>query len=296
MNNTAKTVVLLTCLSALLMSIGGLIGGRAGMMFALFMSFAINFGAYWFSDKMVLAMHKAKPIHQGDASGVYDIVRELSSVARLPMPVVYLIPGQLPNAFATGRNPQNAAVAVTEGLTQLLSRKELRGVIAHELSHIGNRDILIATIAPTMASAIMYLAHMLQCSAMMGGGRGERDDHRGINPIAMLATIILAPVAATLIQAAVSRSREFIADDSGARMAQDPDSLASALEKISNPRMAASRQNDSAPSGAQSAFAHMYIVNHLKGETVMNLFSTHPPANERIRRLRSMKGINPCAG
>jgi heat shock protein HtpX len=215
------------------------------------------------------------------------MVRELSLSANLPMPKVYLIPGQMPNAFATGRNPQNAAVAVTEGIIQILDKNELRGVIAHELSHIQNRDILVATIAASIASAIMYIANMLQWSAMMGGGRGDRD--RGVNPLAMIVTIILAPLAATLIQAAVSRSREFMADDSGARMAHDPEALASALEKISSPRITRGFQNADALSGAQSAFVHMYIVNNFKGESVMNLFSTHPPVKERVKRLRSHK-------
>jgi heat shock protein HtpX len=203
------------------------------------------------------------------------------------MPKVYLIPGQMPNAFAPGRNPHNAAVAVTEGIVQILSKSELRGVIAHELSHIRNRDILVATIAASIASAIMYIANMLQWSAMMGGGRDDRD--RGINPLAMIVTIILAPLAATLIQAAVSRSREFMADDLGARMAHDPESLALALEKISSPRITRGFQNADALSGAQSAFVHMYIVNNFRGESIMNLFSTHPPVKERVKRLRALK-------
>ncbi len=288
-SNIFKTVLLLVLLSALFLGVGYMIGGRGGMATAFILSLVMNFGAYWFSDKIVLAMHNAKPIKQGDTSGVYEIVKDLSLAANLPMPKVYLIPGQAPNAFATGRNPQNAAVAVTEGIVQILDKKELRGVIAHELSHIRNRDILIATIAASIASAIMYLAHMLQWSAMMGGSRGDRD--RGINPLAMLVTIILAPLAATLIQAAVSRSREFVADDSGARIAGDPESLALALEKISSPKISRGFQREGALSGTQSAFVHMYIVNNFKGESVMNLFSTHPPVKERVKRLRAITKI-----
>ncbi len=289
-SNIFKTVLLLVLLSALFLGVGYMIGGRGGMATAFILSLVMNFGAYWFSDKIVLAMHKAKPIKQGDSLGVYEIVKDLSLTAKLPMPKVYLIPGQIPNAFATGRNPKNAAVAVTEGIVQILNKNELRGVIAHELSHIRNRDILIATIAASIASAIMYLAHMLQWAGMMGGHRGDRDG-RGVNTLAMLVTIILAPLAATLIQAAVSRSREYMADDSGARIAGDPESLALALEKISNPKIARGFQGEGALAGAQSAFVHMYIVNNFKGESVMNLFSTHPPVKERVKRLRSIKKV-----
>jgi heat shock protein HtpX len=289
-SNIFKTVLLLVLLSALFLGVGYMIGGRGGMATAFMLSLIMNFCAYWFSDKIILAMHSAKPIKQEDSLGVYEIVKNLCIAAKLPMPKVYLIPGQIPNAFATGRNPQNAAVAVTEGIAQILNKNELRGVIAHELSHIRNRDILIATIAASIASAIMYLAHMLQWAGMMGGHRGDRDS-RGVNPLAMLVTIILAPLAATLIQAAVSRSREYMADDSGARIAGDPESLALALEKISSPRITRGFQGEGALLGTQSAFVHMYIVNNLRGESVMNLFSTHPPVKERVKRLRAIKKV-----
>ncbi len=286
--NTLKTVFLLGLLSALFLGIGYSIGGQSGMYFAFMMSLLMNFGAYWFSDKIVLAMHKAKPIKPGDSSGVYEIVEELCKLAKLPTPKVYLIPERTPNAFATGRSPSHAAVAVTDGILRILNKRELRGVLAHEISHIQNRDILVSTIVAAFASAIMYLAHMLQWAGMMGHGRGGREGGRGINPIVMLVTIILAPLVATLIQAAVSRTREYMADESGAGVSQDPEALASALQKISNPALIKGFQKDEMLPDMQPAFAHLYIVNHFSGKSVFNWFSTHPPVTERVKRLLSM--------
>lgn len=285
--NTFKTVFFLVLLSALFMSIGYMAGGKAGMFFALMMSFFMNFGAYWFSDKIVLAMHDAKPLNINEFPDIHEMVKELTLKAGIPMPKLYIVPGKAPNAFATGRNPENAAVAVTEGLLNALNRNELKGVLAHELSHVMNRDILVSTVAASIASAIMYLSHMLQWFGIAAGGRD--DDNRGVNPVAMIVTVLLAPLAATLIQAAVSRSREYMADESGAGISGDPEGLASALQKISHPRIAGHNRDYEQFSGAQSAVAHMYIVNNLRGESILNLFSTHPPVKERIKRLRNMK-------
>ena len=290
--NTVKTALLLVLLSAFFLAIGYLVGGRSGMSFAFIMSLVMNLGAYWFSDKIVLAMHKAQAIKPQDPSGVYEIVEELCRLAKLPMPKVYRIPEWTPNAFATGRNPKNAAVAVTDGILKILDKRELRGVLAHEISHIQNRDILVSTIVAAFASAIMYFAHMMQWAGMMGrsGGRGSG---RGVNPVVMLVTIILAPLVATLIQAAVSRTREYMADESGAGVSQDPEALASALEKISNPALIKGFQKDEMLPDMQPAFAHLYIVNHFSGKSVFSWFSTHPPMKERLARLRRMRSENP---
>lgn len=286
MLNQIKTVFLLTLIGALFLTVGYWVGGQNGMMMALILAVLMNVGAYWFSDKIVLSMHHAKPVGRGHPSGLYEHVQVLATRANLPVPKVYIIRDAAPNAFATGRNPQHSAVAVTTGLLDILDERELRGVLAHELAHIQNRDILISTIVAAFASAIMYLAHMLQWAGFMGGGQ---DRNRGIHPLAMLATIILAPLGATLIQTAVSRTREFIADETGAQMTRDPQALASALQRISAPGMLHRFQRDSAMPDMQAAFSHMYIVNHFAGESVLNLFSTHPPTKERIKRLIKLK-------
>ena len=287
MTNQIKTVVLLTLIGGLFLMVGYWAGGQAGMTTALVMAVVMNVGAYWFSDKIVLSMHHAQPVDRGHPSGLYEHVRDLAMRAGLPVPKVYIIQDAAPNAFATGRNPQHSAVAVTTGLLDILDERELRGVLAHELAHIQNRDILISTIVAAFAAAIMYLAHMLQWVGLMGGGQ---DRNRGIHPLAMLATIILAPFVATLIQAAVSRTREFIADETGARIARDPQSLASALQRISDPRLMRQFQRDEAMPDMQPAFSHMYIVNHFAGESILNWFSTHPPVKERIKRLMALRG------
>lgn len=287
MKNQIKTVLLLSALSALFLAIGYSLGGHSGMIGALMMSVLMNAGAYWFSDKLVLSMHRAQPIVPGHPSGVYEMVEELSQKAGLPMPKVYVVPELAPNAFATGRNPQHSAVAVTEGILRILDPRELRGVLAHEISHIGNRDILVSTIVACFASAIMYLAHMLQWAGLAGNHRN--DNRGGIHPLAMIVTIVLAPLAATLVQAAISRTREFMADETGAHVGEDPEALASALQKISDPRLLKQFQKDEMMPDMQPAFSHLYIVNHFSGENVLNWFSTHPPVKERVKRLLAMK-------
>jgi len=280
MSNIFKTGLLLAVLTAMLVVIGGAIGGQQGMVIAFFVALAMNFFSYWFSDKMVLAMYRAQPIEESQAPALYAIVRRLATKAQIPMPRVYLIPTDTPNAFATGRNPEHAAVAVTEGIMRILDQDELEGVLAHELSHVKNRDVLISTIAATLAGAITYLAHMAQWAAMFGGRRD--DDEGGSNPIAMIAMAILAPIAAMLVQLAVSRAREYQADATGARLAGRTYGLAKALEKLQMAQQVA-------PMDANPATAHLFIVNPLSGQMLMNLFSTHPPLEQRIARLRAMK-------
>ena len=289
MKNQIKTVLLLTTLSALFLGIGYMLGGQMGIGYALVMSLVMNFGAYWFSDKLVLAMHRAQPIGPGHSSDVYEIIQDLCQKAGLPMPKVYVVPELVPNAFATGRDPQHAAVAVTEGILQILNPRELRGVLAHEISHIQNRDILVSTIVASIASAIMYLAHILQWIGFMGHHRDE-NNRGGIHPLAMLFTIILAPMVAILVQAAISRTREFMADESGAHVTEDPEALASALQKISDPRLVKQFQRDEMMPDMQPAFSHLYIVNHFSGESVLHWFSTHPPVKERVKRLLALRG------
>ncbi len=291
MKNQIKTILLLTTLSALFLGIGYSIGGQSGVVYALIMSLVMNFGAYWFSDKLVLAMHRAQPVGPGHSSGVYEIVQELCQQAKLPMPKVYVVPEWAPNAFATGRDPQHAAIAVTEGILRILDPRELRGVLAHEISHIGNRDILVSTIVASIASAIMYLAHMLQWMGLMGHRRDE-DSRGGIHPLAMIFTIVLAPLVATLVQSAISRTREFMADESGAHVSEDPEALASALQKISDPSLIKQFQKDEMMPDMQPAFSHLYIVNHFSGRSVLSWFSTHPPVEERVKRLIAMKGAH----
>jgi heat shock protein HtpX len=282
MSNVFKTGLLLAVLTAMLVLIGGAIGGQQGMVIAFVIALAMNFFSYWFSDKIVLAAYGAKPIDEAEAPRLYAIVHRLATRAGIPMPRVYMVPSETPNAFATGRNPQHAVVAVTEGIMRILDEEELEGVLAHELSHVKNRDILISTIAATLAGAITYLAHMAQWAAMFGG-RSRDDEEGGSNPIAMILLAILAPIAAMLVQMAVSRSREFQADATGARVAGKPWGLAKALEKL---QMA----NEAVPmADATPATAHLFIVNPLSGQTLMRLFSTHPPLEERIARLRAMR-------
>jgi heat shock protein HtpX len=280
MSNMLKTGVLLGVLTALFVVIGYGLGGQQGMVVAFALAVAMNMFSYWFSDKIVLAMYGARPISEAEAPRLYAIVRRLATRAQIPMPPVYLIPTDAPNAFATGRSPDHAAVAVTEGIMRILDEDELEGVLAHELSHVRNRDVLISTIAATLAGAITYLAHMMQWAAFFGGGRSS-DDEEGGSPWAMLLLAILAPFAAMLVQLAVSRAREYQADASGARLAGRPSGLAKALEKLETAARAE-------PMPANPATAHLFIVNPLSGQTLMRLFSTHPPTEERIRRLRAM--------
>ncbi len=279
--NSFRTALLLGALTGLLMLIGGYFGGRGGVVLAFVFAMVMNFGSYWFSDKIVLKMYRAQEVTEAEAPELYHMVKTLALKASLPMPRVYIVPGDTPNAFATGRNEQHAVVAVTEGILRILNRDELEGVIAHELTHIKNRDILIGSIAATLAGAIVMLANMAQWAAIFGGARGD-DDEGGGGILGLIAMAILAPIAATIIQMAVSRSREYMADDGGARVSGKPYGLAGALEKLS-------RASQAVPMDANPSTAHMFIVNPLTGRSLMSLFSTHPPIEERIARLRSMR-------
>jgi heat shock protein HtpX len=279
MSNTLKTTFLLALMTALLLWIGQALGGSQGFVLALVMAGAMNIGSWWFSDRIVLRMYGARELSQSDAPDLYSIVHELALSAGMPMPRLYMVPSEAPNAFATGRSPEHAAVAVTQGIMRMLSRAELRAVLAHELSHVRNRDTLISAIAATLAGVIMMVARMAQFGAMFGGMR--RDDREGASGLELLVMIVVAPLAAMLIQMAVSRSREYQADASGAHISHSPNDLASALEKI-----AAASGRLTLPAGP--ATAHLWIVNPLHGSWIANLFSTHPPVEERIRRLRAM--------
>jgi len=271
MSNVVKTALLLGALSALLMFIGEMLGGGQGLIFGFFFAVAMNFGSYWFSDKIVLRMYDAREV--GPENRLYQTVQRLAARAGLPMPKVYIIPEPSPNAFATGRNPDHAAVAATEGILQILSDDELEGVIAHELAHVKHRDILISSIAATIGAAIMMISRF----AMFFGG-GRSDDREGSNPLALLATIILAPIAAMLIQAAISRSREYDADAGGAAIAGDPRGLVKALTKIES-------ASQRVPLDANPATAHMFIVKPFSAQGLLGLFSTHPPTEDRVRAL-----------
>ena len=277
--NTFKTLILLLALTLLLILVGGLIGGRSGMVFALVLAAIMNFTAYWFSDKIVLAMYKAQKIGESENPQLYRIVRAASQKAQLPMPKVYIIPTDSPNAFATGRGPNHAAVAATSGILRILDEDELEGVISHELAHIKNRDILTASVVATLAGAISMLAYMARWAAIFGGG--GRDDDRGGGGLGLLIAAIVAPIAAMLIQLAISRSREYAADEKAAKISHKPLSLASALEKLS----IASRR---VPLEANPSTAHLFIVNPLSGEGLTSLFSTHPPLKNRIAKLREL--------
>src|SRR5215831_6881792 len=278
--NTTKTVVLMTALTVLLVLIGGAFGGRQGMIFAFIVAGAMNMFSYWFSDKLVLRMYNAQEATEADAPKLWAVTHDLALKMNMPMPKVYVIPSDSPNAFATGRNPNHAAVAATEGILRLLTREELEGVMAHELGHVRNRDILIGTIAATIAGAISMLANMAQWAMIFGGGR--RDDREGEGGLlGGLLMIILAPIAALLIQMAVSRSREYQADASGAKICGNPIWLANALRKLQT-------GTQRVPLDASPATAHMFIVNPLRGGGLQGLFSTHPPLEDRIARLESM--------
>lgn len=277
-----KTLALLVLLSALFLVVGSALGGRGGLGIALIMSLVMNIGAYWFSDKIVLAMHGAKPLPAEHEDLKADLA-ELSHKAGIPTPQLFWISEASPNAFATGRDPKHGTVVVTEGLLNRLSRREVKGVLAHELGHILNRDTLISAVVAVMASALMHFVHFF---AFFGGG--NRDGERGGNPILMIATIVLAPLAATLIQLGISRSREYLADETAARLTGDPEALASALQKISG-EMEAEAEQEGAPE-PQPGMAHMYIMSPMVGGGgLMSLFSTHPPVKERVRKLLALR-------
>jgi heat shock protein HtpX len=278
--NGLKTMMLMMLLTLLLVWGGAALGGKQGMTFALMIAFFMNFITYFFSDKIVLKMYKAKEVTEAEAPVLHRIVRRLSQKAGIPMPKVYIIPDMSPNAFATGRSPQHAAVAATEGIMQILTEDELAGVMAHELAHVLHRDILIGTIAATIAGAISYLAQMAQWAMIFGGGR--HDDDEGGSPVAALVMMIVAPIAAMLIQMAISRAREYSADEGGAKLNGNPLALASALRKLA-------RGVQAIPMQVNPATSHMLIVNPFNGKGLVNLFSTHPPIEERIARLQAMR-------
>ena len=282
--NGFRTTILLAALTALVVWIGQMFGGANGAVIALVFAGAMNFFSYWFSDKIVLKMYGAQEIAANDDPELYGIVRDLTARAGLPMPKVYIIPEETPNAFATGRNPEHAAVAVTQGIRRILDKRELAGVLAHELTHVKNRDILISSIAATLAGAISYLAHMAQWAAIFGGGSRDREEG-GSNIFSLLFMMIVAPMAAMLIQMAVSRSREYMADESGAKVSGDPLALASALRKL---EMGAQNIPLQVSDATANSTAHMFIVNPLTGAGFAKLFSTHPPMEERIARLEAM--------
>jgi heat shock protein HtpX len=278
MGNWFKTTLLLGILTALIVWFGHLFGGQQGMILAFFLAMAMNFFSYWYSDKIVLRMYRATEVTPGENPELYEMVAQIAGNANLPMPRVYRIPESSPNAFATGRNPEHAVVAVTEGLLNLMNREEIAGVLAHELAHIKNRDILIGSIAATMAGAVMILATMARWTAFMGGGSDD-DEGGGLGFIGLIAMSILAPLAAMLIQMAVSRSREYHADATGAGFVGQPQGLAAALEKLG-------AYSHRIPLPARPNTAHMFIVNPLQGGKLAHLFSTHPPLEERIARLQ----------
>ncbi len=277
--NTFKTFFLLMVLTMMLVLIGGIIGGQAGIIIALIFALAMNMGAYWFSDKIALGMTKSQPITEQDDPELYNIVREQARVAGLPMPKVYEIYTESPNAFATGRSPNNAAVAVTTGIRRILTRDELSAVLAHEMAHVGNRDTLIMAVVATIAGAISMLAMIAQFSAIFGGMFGGREGRDNI--IGLLVIAIVMPIAAALVRAAVSRTREFQADATGAHNCGNPLALASALQKLE-------RGSEVRPMRVAEGASHLFIVNPLKGANFASLFSTHPPTEERVRRLTEM--------
>jgi len=280
MGNQIKTTVLLAVMTALILWVGQLLGGRQGMIIALIFAAGMNFFSYWYSDKLVLKMYRAGEVTPNQAPELYEMVQHLTRQAGLPMPKLYIIPQEAPNAFATGRNPEHAVVAVTEGLLKIMDRNEVTGVLAHELAHVKNRDILIGSIAATMAGAIMMLATMARWSAIFGGG--SNDDEGGGGFIGLIVMSIIAPMAAMVIQMAISRSREYLADATGARFAGHPEGLAKALEKLG-------AYSKRLPMDANPSTAHMFIVNPLSGRSMMRWFSTHPPIEERVARLRGVR-------
>ena len=282
--NNMKTTLLLATLTAILVVLGDMIGGRSGMMIMFVISMGMNFMSYWYSDKIVLAQYDAQQVTAQSNPKLYGMVERLAKNGKLPMPKVYIIPSDVPNAFATGRNPSHAAVAVTEGIQRLLTDDELEGVLGHELTHVKNRDTLISTIAAMMAGAISMIAYVLQFSAIFG----RSDDREGSNPLELIGAIVIAPIAAGLIQMSISRAREFLADEGGGEMCRNPLALASALAKID------SYSKHGALPNASNATAHMFIINPMVGigESLSNLFSTHPRTEERIAKLKQ-QAMNP---
>lgn len=284
MGNTIKTAFMLAALTALFLLIGRAVGGQGGMMIAFVMAVVMNVGSYWFSDTIVLKMYGAREVSESEAPRLHAIVHRLAAAAGTPVPKICVIPGDSPNAFATGRNPSHAAVAATEGILRMLPEDELEAVLAHEMGHVRNRDILIGTVAATIAGAIMMIANMAQFAAFFGGGRDRDGEGGGGGVIGMLLLAVLAPLGASLIQMAMSRSREYLADETGAKLCGNPLALARALQRISGASEAVPLES------AGPATAHLFIVNPLSGGGIAGLFSTHPPVEERVARLRAMAG------
>lgn len=279
MKNQLKTGIFLGILTAIILLFGKMLGGQTGLIIAFFFAILMNVGSYWFSDKIVLSIYRAKEVSYDEAPTLHQIVDQLARQANIPKPKVYVIPSPQPNAFATGRGPKNGVVAVTEGILELLSPEELMGVLAHEIGHIKNRDILIQTIAATLAGVIMFVSDMVKWAAIFGMGKDEEEG----NPFVAIIMAIVAPFAALLIQLAISRSREYLADETGAKLCNNPEYLASALEKLE-------AYSHSIPmTVGNPSTAHMFIVNPFKGSAFLSLFSTHPPIEERIKRLRSFR-------
>ena len=286
MFNSFKTAILLGALTGLILIIGQVFGGQQGLIIAFVFALIMNGGSYWFSDRIVLSLYRAQELKYEDAPDLHRIVERLAQQAEIPKPRIYLIPSQNPNAFAAGRNPDHAVIAVTEGILRLLNQEELQGVLSHELAHVKNRDILIGSIAATLAGVIMVLASMARWAALFGGfGRDDEEGGGGI--VGLIAMAILAPIAAMLIQFAISRSREYLADETGAMVSKNPQGLASALEKLS---LASKRIPLGASPATARSTAHMFIVNPFSGKSLMGLFSTHPSSEDRIKRLRAMAG------
>ena len=278
-----RTTLLLGALTGLIMAIGQFLGGSQGLVIAFVFAIIMNFGSYWFSDKIVLAMYKARQVNEAEAPMLYRIVHNLALRAGMPMPKLYIIPSEAANAFATGRNPQHASVAVTEGILRLMNERELTGVLAHELSHVRNRDILISSIAATLAGVIMMIANMARWAAIFGGFSRSDEREGGGGILGLIAMSIFAPIAAMVIQMAISRTREYAADSTGAHMSGDPLGLASALKKLGF-------ASERIPLDASPQTSHLFIVNPLSGRSLMQLFSTHPPLEDRIARLEAMAG------
>lgn len=281
-----KTTILLAFLTGLLVLIGDYFGGTSGMIIAFLFAVIMNFGSYWYSDKIVLKVYRAKEVSPAEAPNLHRIVDGLAMKAGIPKPKVYIVESGMPNAFATGRNPEHAAVAATTGILELLSYEEMEGVLAHELAHVKNRDTLISAIAATLAGVVTMLASMAQWAAIFGGFGGNRDDDNG-GIIGLIVMAVVAPIAATLIQLAISRSREYAADAEGASISRKPWALASALEKLEYGNSNYSPKVSDVQ--AKESSAHMFIVNPLKGGAIQSLFSTHPATDERVKRLRSMR-------
>ena len=286
MGNTIKTTLLLGAMTGLLVIFGDYFGGTQGMVIAFLFALLMNFSSYWYSDKIVLKMYRAREVTEAEAPELVGMVRSLSQRAQLPMPRVYIVPNESPNAFATGRNPQHAAVAVTSGILRIMNYEQLEGVLAHELGHVKHRDTLISAVAATLAGVIMMLAYMARWAAIFGGVGGRDSEGRGGGILGLLAMSILAPIAALVIQMAISRTREFQADATAARLTKKPSGLASALERL---HAVAERIPLEANPATSQATSHLFIVNPLSGRSFLRFFSTHPPVEERVKRLRAMQ-------